>query len=50
LRWAGRTCIRPCCQIYNLAEDFHRLADAIASIAGDDRADGLVSKPPGLNA
>jgi isopenicillin-N epimerase len=50
LRWAGRTCIRPCCQIYNVAEDFHRLADAIATIAGNDGADGFVSKPPGLSA
>jgi isopenicillin-N epimerase len=34
LRFAGRTYIRPCCQIYNIAEDFYRLADAIVSIGG----------------
>jgi hypothetical protein len=34
LRWSGRTCLRPCCQIYNVAEDFDRLAGVIALIAG----------------
>jgi isopenicillin-N epimerase len=27
--WAGRNYVRPCCQIYNVANDIHRLADAI---------------------
>jgi isopenicillin-N epimerase len=29
MTWAGRNYIRPCCQIYNIADDIHRLADAI---------------------
>ena len=33
MRWGGRTYLRPCCQIYNLAEEYERLAVAIKQIA-----------------
>lgn len=33
MRWGGRTYMRPCCQIYNLAEEYERLAVAIKQIA-----------------
>jgi isopenicillin-N epimerase len=29
ITWAGRNYVRPCCQIYNVADDIYRLADAI---------------------
>jgi isopenicillin-N epimerase len=29
MTWSGRNYVRPCCQIYNVAADIHRLADAI---------------------
>jgi len=29
MTWAGQNYVRPCCQIYNVADDIHRLADAI---------------------
>jgi isopenicillin-N epimerase len=32
MTWAGRNYVRPCCQIYNVADDIHRLADAIGHI------------------
>jgi isopenicillin-N epimerase len=30
MTWGGRNYVRPCCQIYNSAEDVHRLASAIS--------------------
>ncbi len=32
MTWAGRNYVRPCCQIYNVADDIHRLADAISRL------------------
>jgi isopenicillin-N epimerase len=33
MRWGGRTYVRPCCQVYNVPEDYQRLAAAITQMA-----------------
>jgi isopenicillin-N epimerase len=33
MNWAGRTYVRPCCQVYNTAQEYGQLADAIDRIA-----------------
>ena len=33
MSWAGRGFVRPCCQVYNTAQDYERLSDAIESMA-----------------
>lgn len=35
MRWGGRTCVRPCCQIYNVVDDYERLAIAVRKLAQD---------------
>lgn len=35
LDWGGRWRVRPCCQIYNVAEHYERLADAVLKVADD---------------
>ena len=32
MQWSGTCFIRPCCQVYNTAADYHRLADAILAL------------------
>jgi hypothetical protein len=34
MRWDGKCYLRPCCQIYNVPDDYLRLADAISGAAG----------------
>lgn len=34
MRWECRTYVRPCCQVYNVPEDYERLASAVSEIAG----------------
>ena len=33
MRWGGRVSIRPCCQLYNVPEEYQRLATAVSDIA-----------------
>jgi isopenicillin-N epimerase len=33
MTWAGLNYVRPCCQIYNIAEDVHRLGDSVKKIS-----------------
>jgi hypothetical protein len=35
MRWGGKTYVRPCSQIYNVPEDYHRLAAAMTDLAED---------------
>ncbi len=35
--WSARAYVRPCCQIYNVASDYQRLADAILQLASRPR-------------
>lgn len=37
MRWGGRTYVRPCCQIYNMPEEYERLASAIKQMAASAR-------------
>ena len=30
--WGGQAFVRPCCQVYNVPDDFHRLAEAILEL------------------
>jgi isopenicillin-N epimerase len=32
VQWSGRTHLRPCCQIYNIAEEYEQLAEVIESL------------------
>jgi isopenicillin-N epimerase len=34
LRWAGRNYVRPCCQIYNVAEEYERLGEILKEVRG----------------
>lgn len=36
MRWGGRTYVRPCCQIYNTAEEYERLGNAVRELAKAD--------------
>lgn len=36
MSWAGRNYVRPCCQIYNVADDYQRLAETIERIAREE--------------
>lgn len=33
MRWGGRTYVRPCCQIYNTADEYERLGNAVLELA-----------------
>lgn len=35
MTWSDRNYVRPCCQIYNRAEDYQRLADCVKAISGE---------------
>jgi isopenicillin-N epimerase len=35
MRWGGKTYVRPCSQVYNVPEDYQRLARAITQLAQD---------------
>lgn len=37
MRWGGNNYVRPCCQVYNVPEDYHRLAAAMSQLAQDVR-------------
>ena len=34
IEWADRRLIRPCCQVYNTAEQYRRLAEAVRKLCG----------------
>jgi isopenicillin-N epimerase len=35
MRWGGNTYVRPCSQVYNVPEDYQRLAAAMTQLAQD---------------
>jgi isopenicillin-N epimerase len=37
MHWAGRAHVRPCCQVYNVAADYQKLADVIEGLAKKHR-------------
>jgi hypothetical protein len=34
MHWAGRAHVRPCCQVYNVAAEYEKLAETIERVAG----------------